>query len=244
DVVADADVGAAARNAGTVDDLGALDLEVEHDQRPGDRVNATWRSHQAATLSNRADAPAAWTSWMASGSPDGASPLGSEIAGTPAKLHGAHSEASPVDASPSGAGAGAVGERSASWAASNSRTSSRKASRARLAPRKVTAEIVSPVSTSRRISGPYWSACLANRGSWEAAASDSRTVWPTAWIPSNDPGSFTSVILAPARAKASAVAWTWAATSREARRRSSGASAKRGGPPGSAATLLCVSTAN
>ena len=108
----------------------------------------------------------------------------------------------------------------------------------------MTAEIVSPRSTSLRISGPYWSAYLANNGSWKAAASDSRTVWPAAWIPSNDRGSFTSVSVAPARVKASAVAWTWAATSREARRRSSGASARRGGLPGSTATRWRASTEN
>src|SRR5258705_10168608 len=95
--------------------------------------NASARSHQAATPRRRADAPAAWTSWIAWGSPDAAIPLGSEIAGTPALLQGAQREPSPVEPSPAGAGAGAVGDKSASCASRSGITSSRNARRARFA---------------------------------------------------------------------------------------------------------------
>ena len=94
-----------------------VDPQVEHRRHsPARAVKFTTRSHQTATPSRRSRAPGAWTSCRASGSPPASTPVGSEIDGTPAELQGAHSEASPVQPSPAGAGPGAVGDSSASCA--------------------------------------------------------------------------------------------------------------------------------
>src|SRR5262249_7989251 len=98
------------------------------------------------------------------GSLDAAMPLGREIAGTPALLQGAQKEPSPVEPSPAGAGAGAVGDRSASCASRRGMASSRNASLARLALTYAVAVCRSPVSIRLRISRLYWWGCLANAG--------------------------------------------------------------------------------
>src|SRR5438128_5809339 len=97
-------------------------------------------SHQAAVPSSGVSRPAAPTSWTAWGSPEGASPLGRLMAGTPAELHGAQNHASPVEASPAGAGLGAVGPSSASCASSSGMTASLNSRRARLARTYSTAD--------------------------------------------------------------------------------------------------------
>src|SRR5262249_18603307 len=129
-----AQVGAVPGAAGAVDHHGALDLEVEHlAHARGRAVKPRMRSHQAATPSSRVVPPGAWTSWIARGRPAPSRPVGSVIDGTPAELHGAQSEASPVHPRPAGAGPGAVGDNSASCASSSGIIVSRNASRARLA---------------------------------------------------------------------------------------------------------------
>src|SRR5229473_2453815 len=67
-------------------------------------------SHHAAAAKRRASDHGAPVSWKAKGSPLGASPVGSEIDGMPAELHGAQKDASPVKARPLGAGPGALAQ--------------------------------------------------------------------------------------------------------------------------------------
>ena len=100
------------------------------------------------------------TSCIACGRPDGATPVGNEIAGKPAVLHGAQSEASPVHVRPRGGKAGAVGPSSASYDSSTRCASSRKRRRTRSARTYAAAGRVSPISTSERMPSPYSAACL------------------------------------------------------------------------------------
>ena len=78
-------------------------------------------------------APGAWASCRANGSPAPDTPEGNEIDGAPMVDHGWQSEASPVQARPAGAAAGAVGDSSASCCARSGTISSRKRARVRFA---------------------------------------------------------------------------------------------------------------
>src|SRR2546428_10948267 len=104
-------------------------------------------SHHAAAAKRRASDHGAPVSWKAKGSPLGASPVGSEIDGMPAELHGAQKEASPVKARPLGAVPGAVGDTSASKREATAAMSARKARRGAWAGRESTAFTVLPSLT-------------------------------------------------------------------------------------------------
>src|SRR5262245_5499501 len=80
----------------------------------GDSLKSITRSHQAAAASSRASAQGAPVSCTANGKPSCARPVGREMDGMPAELHGAQKYGSPVDSRPFGAGPAAVGETRAS----------------------------------------------------------------------------------------------------------------------------------
>ncbi len=73
------------------------------DATAGRASNPSDRSAQVATPRSGRRSSTVPTSWTANGSPVASRPVGSEIAGTPSVLHGAHSEPSPVPSTRVGA---------------------------------------------------------------------------------------------------------------------------------------------